>query len=53
MARYKRTVQINAAPAIVWFVLADIERWPEWTPSILKIIREGDGSFGVERSVDA
>jgi len=28
------TVEIQAKPAEVWRVMADVERWHEWTPSI-------------------
>jgi carbon monoxide dehydrogenase subunit G len=30
-------VIINATPAAIWQVLADIERWPTWTPTVLSV----------------
>jgi carbon monoxide dehydrogenase subunit G len=33
------TVEIPAPPDRVWAVLADIERWPEWTPTVTRIQR--------------
>jgi len=32
--KYEQTVEINASAATVWSILADIERWPEWTPTV-------------------
>ena len=31
------TIQIPAPPSVVWSVMADAERWPEWTPSIARV----------------
>ncbi|MFE9427959.1 SRPBCC family protein [Kitasatospora sp. NPDC006697] len=33
-------VEIAAAPAAVWAVLADIEHWHYWTPSVRLIVRQ-------------
>jgi len=30
-------VVINASPAAIWQVLADVERWPTWTPTVLNV----------------
>jgi hypothetical protein len=38
-----RTADINASPATVWQVMMDVERWPEWTPSTLRVQRHDDG----------
>jgi len=37
-------VVIHASPAEIWQVLADVERWPTWTPTVLNVeplTREG------------
>lgn len=30
-------VVIQASPAKIWQVLADVERWPVWTPTVLRV----------------
>lgn len=35
--RHEITVAIDASPDAVWAVLADVERWPRWTPTMTKI----------------
>lgn len=30
-------VIIQATPAAIWQVLADVERWPRWTPTVLEV----------------
>ncbi|RAV03717.1 SRPBCC family protein [Mycolicibacter senuensis] len=45
--RYARTVDIAAGPADVWAVLADIERWPDWTASMREITRLDSGPLRV------
>ena len=47
MVGYERTIQIDAPLAAVWAVLADVERWPEWTPSILSVVRKEPGPLGL------
>jgi uncharacterized membrane protein len=34
--RYEASVDIDAEPDRVWSVMADVERWPEWTRSITR-----------------
>jgi uncharacterized membrane protein len=40
------TIQINAAPDVVWRVTADVERWPEWTPTVTSVELLGGGPIG-------
>jgi hypothetical protein len=41
------TVEIAATTRRVWEVLADIERWPEWTPTVERIEPLDGGPFAV------
>jgi len=45
--RFKITVEIPAPSPLVWSVLADVERWPEWTASITRVKRLSLGPFQV------
>jgi uncharacterized protein YndB with AHSA1/START domain len=49
--RYETRVAIHARPEVVWAVLAEVERWPEWTPSMTLVRRLEDGPFGVGNAV--
>lgn len=31
------TIAIDASPALVWRVFAEVERWPEWTGSVTRL----------------
>ncbi len=41
------TIHIHAAPEVVWAVTEDIERWPEWTPSVNTVKRIDHGVLDV------
>jgi uncharacterized protein YndB with AHSA1/START domain len=45
--RYTTTIDIAADPEAVWRVLIDVERWPDWTPTVRKATRLDDGPFGI------
>jgi uncharacterized protein YndB with AHSA1/START domain len=42
-------VEIDAPPATVWEVFADVERWSEWTASIERIAPLDGAGLGVGR----
>jgi uncharacterized membrane protein len=44
---FRISVDINAPADRVWAVMRDIERWPEWTPTVNKVRRIGDGPLSV------
>ena len=43
----EHTTHIDAPPAEVWRVTLDVERWPEWTPTVTAARRLDDGPFRV------
>lgn len=47
MAHFSISVEIQASPDRVWAVLRDIERWPEWTPTVTSIQRVDCGPLAV------
>ena len=49
---FEISTAISSSAERVWAVLTDVERWPEWTPSITKITRLDSGPFaeGSERT---
>lgn len=48
MKDFRCTVEIHAPPAQVWAVLLDVERWSEWTSTVLSVERLDPGplAFG-------
>ena len=45
-------IRIDAPPSLVWQVTTDIDRWPDWTPTVDEARRLDDGPFtlgGLER----
>ncbi len=42
---YQFSIDIDASPQRVWEVLVDVERWPEWTPSMTSVERLEPGMF--------
>jgi uncharacterized membrane protein len=40
-------IYIEAPTDVVWAVTADVERWPEWTPTVTSVKRVGGGRFGL------
>ncbi|MFL5494620.1 MAG: SRPBCC family protein [Gemmatimonadales bacterium] len=47
MTQFSTTVEIPALPDRVWAVLSDIERWPEWTPTVSRVQRLEQGPLVV------
>ena len=39
--------RIDAPPDVVWEVTRDIERWPEWTPTVTSVTRLDDGPLRI------
>jgi carbon monoxide dehydrogenase subunit G len=47
----QHTIEIAAPPEVVWKVLIDVERWPEWTASTTKVERVDKLAFGLGSQV--
>ena len=47
MLDFRIAVDIKAPPDRVWAVMRDIERWPEWTPTVTSIRRLDAGTLAV------
>jgi uncharacterized protein YndB with AHSA1/START domain len=41
------TTTIAAPSAIVWDILIDVERWPEWTPTMKSVKRREETPFAI------
>jgi uncharacterized membrane protein len=44
---FSEAIEIAAAPERIWDVMRDIDRWPEWTPSMTSVHRLDDAPFAV------
>ncbi len=44
---HELTIDIDADAARVWEILSDVERWPEWTPTVTSVERLDRRPFGV------
>ncbi len=43
----KVSIAIDTSPDVVWPVLVDVERWPEWTSSVAAVERLDRSVFGI------
>jgi uncharacterized protein YndB with AHSA1/START domain len=43
--RYEATTTIAAPAELVWRTVADVEKWPEWTPTMTAVRRTDDGDL--------
>ena len=43
MRTFSITVDVAAPAQRVWEVMSDVERWHEWTASVTKVKRVGNG----------
>jgi len=45
--RIEVSIQIFRPPDAIWPVMVDVERWPNWTPSVSTLERLDSGPFGL------
>lgn len=43
----EHVIYIDAPPAVVWAVTEEVERWPEWAPTMEAVTRLDEGAFDV------
>lgn len=41
------SVEVDAPADVVWAIMSDVERWPEWTASVSTVRRLDDGAFRI------
>jgi carbon monoxide dehydrogenase subunit G len=49
--KVEHTIHIEASPDVVWSVTLDVEKWPEWTPTVTSVERVDNGPFGLGSGV--
>jgi uncharacterized membrane protein len=47
MGNFRYTVEVFAPPERIWVVFVDVERWPEWTPTVTRAQRLEEGPLAV------
>jgi uncharacterized membrane protein len=47
MENFRYTVEVFAPPERIWAVFVDVERWPEWTPTVTRAQRLEGGPLAV------
>jgi uncharacterized membrane protein len=47
MREVSSSIEINAPASLVWNVLADVEHWPSWTPTITSVTKLTPGPLVV------
>ena len=47
----ERVIDVAAPPDRVWAAMSDVERWPEWTASVMRVERLDSRPFGVGSQV--
>jgi len=47
MTDFVVTIHIKARPEVVWSVLANVCQWPDWTPTVERVISSGNGPLGL------
>jgi uncharacterized membrane protein len=47
MTDFSYAVEIFALPERIWEVLVDVERWPEWTPTVTRVERLDTGPLAI------
>lgn len=45
--RFEASIEVSAPAEPVFDVYADVEHWPDWTPSVTSVERLDSGPFGV------
>ena len=47
MSDFRYVVDIKVSPVRVWAVMLDVERWPEWTASVTRLVALDGPGIGV------
>ena len=47
MREYSSSIDIEAPPSVVWDILSDVERWPNWTPTVTRLTKLTPGPLAV------
>lgn len=45
--RFEVSIRIDTSPQRVWEIYSEVERWPEWTPSVTSVERLDPGPLAV------